>query len=82
MVSNQNPPFPAFAGANPVTADEDPNDQAIVGADDAEEDARRSGAEDLEGPFGRLTPDHPHRDTDGVPVGEADVEADEERAAE
>lgn len=81
MVSNQPPPFPAFAGANPLTAEEDPNDQAIVGADDAREDARASGS-DLDSAFDALTPDHPHRDTDGVPVGEADVEADEERAAE
>ncbi|MEU7586761.1 hypothetical protein AB0A95_10720 [Micromonospora sp. NPDC049230] len=45
----------------------------IVGADDAAADAARTGADvDLS---------HANRDSDGVPIGAADVEADRQRAA-
>lgn len=50
-----------------------PEGGEIVGADDALADARRAGADvDLTGA---------QRDTDGVPVGAADAEADRHRAA-
>jgi hypothetical protein len=82
MVSNQPPPFPAFAGLGTEATDEDLSEQPIVGADDAAEDARESGASPLSDAFDRLTPDHPHHDSDGVAVGEADQEADVERSYE
>jgi hypothetical protein len=53
MVSNQPPPFPAFAGANPEVA-EDPNDQVIVEADETDQTGVTSGLDDA---FANLTPD-------------------------
>ncbi|MEV6847024.1 hypothetical protein [Actinoplanes sp. NPDC051411] len=50
----------------------DPETGPTVGADDAEADAARSGAD------ADLT--HPRRDSDGVPVGEADLEEDKRRS--
>ncbi|WP_250002906.1 hypothetical protein [Actinoplanes sp. M2I2] len=50
-----------------------------VGADDAEADAARSGADTDGGLLGGASGDA-HRDSDGVPVGEDDLEADKRRS--
>ncbi|MGI5214715.1 hypothetical protein [Plantactinospora sp. CA-290183] len=64
----------AATGALPGSEEtETDNGGEIVGADDARADAVRAGAdEDLAGA---------NRDTDGVPVGQADAEADRAGAA-
>ena len=53
MVSNQPPPFPAFAGATPEVA-ENPHEQRIVEADEVEQTGATSGLDDA---FASLTPD-------------------------
>ena len=53
--------------------DENDSDRELVGASDADADAARSGSDvDLTGA---------ERDSDGVPVGEDDVQADIDRSS-
>ena len=57
-----------------VDENENANDRELVGTSDADADAARSGSDvDLTGA---------ERDSDGVPVGQADVQADIDRASE
>jgi hypothetical protein len=66
--SPQNLPLAAAIAREATDADESPRTDPTVGASDAEADAARSGADaDLTGAA---------RDSDGVPVGRDDVEAD------
>ena len=81
-------PPAAAAGAARVVADDDDavlapstDDGTPVGAADAEEDARRSGAEgDDQGPGDELGTGPGGATEGGVPVGAADAEADREAA--
>ena len=71
MTAQQNPqslPLAAAVAGEMTDTDDENRTGPTVGADDAEADAARSGAEaDLSGAT---------RDSDGVPVGADDVEAD------
>ncbi len=71
MTAPQGPqgvPVAAGMAENLVDTDETEPDTPTVGSSDAEADAARSGAD------ADLT--DPARDSDGVPVGQDDVEAD------
>jgi hypothetical protein len=79
LVTMSNPamqPIPPAAAAGIVGQspdNEDENDRAVVGGSDAAADAARSGADvDLS---------DADRDSDGVPVGEDDLQADIDRSS-
>jgi len=66
--SGQALPLAAAAAAASTSSEEENSGEPLVGAADAEADAARSGAD---ADLSRAT-----RDSDGVPVGEDDLEAD------
>jgi hypothetical protein len=68
-------PLAAQAAARHAAQEEPDNENGpIVGASDADVDAARSGA-DVD-----VDPTSAERDSDGVPVGEADLEEDKRRS--
>jgi hypothetical protein len=75
MTSSSQQPIPPAALVNVAAegTEDDNNERELVGTADAEADAARSGA-DVD-----LT--DAQRDSDGVPVGQADVQADIDRAS-
>jgi hypothetical protein len=76
MTSSSQQPIPPAALANVAAegTEDDNNERELVGTADAEADAARSGAD--------VDVDDTQRDSDGVPVGQADVQADIDRASE
>jgi hypothetical protein len=76
------PPLVPIPGIVPPAGDDGDDDNSRrppVGASDVEADKARTGAHRDHVPA--LQEDEPLRDSDGVPVGRADAEADARRAA-